>query len=175
MPSSSSYKNAKDKIASIHREIDEANLKIVKRNQKKSKLLFWTFIFFIISVTATLGFSILTGAIAFYVDETPTQISLVSAKANDYGQIDIVLQMNTTQQDKKPPVFDDVKAHLLDVKSGQEFIEEVIPVYLDSDNIHMLIRNPQLVSLPGTCKIVVYLKGRYNTSSKVTIEYLDVK
>lgn len=176
MPSSSSsYKNARDKIASIHREIDEANLKIVKRNQKKSRVLFWTFIFFIVSVTFGLVFSIFSGAITFFIDETPSEIKLVKAQADEFGQIDIFLELNSKQQGKRPPVFQDVKAHLLEVKSGKEYVAEVMPVYLEKNNIQMLIRNPGLVTLPGTCKIIVYLKGKYNTSNNVTIEYLETK
>jgi hypothetical protein len=169
-----SYKDAFEKIQSVNEEIDQKNLVVVKSHQKQSRFLFWLLMGFALVALAVFVVLVNQGLIKFYKEQVPTSVSLVSAKANDAGQVRIILEVQEFNREVENPNFMDLRAHLFDHKSGTEYKSEVIPVFLENGSTRILIMNPDLAYLPGPCDIELSLVGKENSSNVVQVKKLDL-
>lgn len=168
----STAQSAFDKIQNINKELDQASLDRIRTDQKKRRVMVYLLLCFTVTAITALLVMIQQDIISIFGEITPTTISLVSAKANDNGDLKIMLEVQEFTETATYPDFGEIEAHLFDAKTNQEYPANMVPVYLESGAIRLFIHKTDLVSLPGSCDIVVFVAGKKKKSNTIHIKTL---
>jgi len=157
------------KIKEINRELDRSSLERIQKNRKQRQTIYSLVILLVVLGIALFAVFFRTGILKYLSEDIHYEISLLSATANDEGNVKIVLTLFFSDQAK----FSNVQARLTDAIGKQKCDADVMPVYLEKNRIDLYIINPDIVSLPGQCDIKVTLHGSNQTSNSLRILQLE--